>query len=72
MHFWQQHESELEYLSRMALDYLVTTPTSVPSENAFSTASYILRKQRSVLTPDNLSYSMLLKDKFDDDDEIDN
>ncbi|CAF3557709.1 unnamed protein product [Rotaria socialis] len=46
--------------------------TSVASKSAFSTASYLLRKQQSRLTPNNLSYSMFLKDKFDDDnDELD-
>ena len=71
MQFWQQHQSELNCLSKTAFDYLVTPATSVASESAFSTASYLLRKQRSRLAPTNLSYSMLLKDKLDDDnDEI--
>ncbi len=72
MQFWQQHQSELNCLSRIAFDHLVTPATSVASESSFSTASYLLRKQRSRLTPTNLSYSMFLKDKLgDDNDEVD-
>ena len=71
MEFWQQNRNELKSLSKMALDYLVCPATSVPSESAFSIASYLLRKQRSRLTPDNLCYSMFLKDKLDDDDNND-
>jgi len=71
MSFWQQHQSELKHLSKLSYDYLCTPATSVASESAFSTASYLLRKQRSRLTPENLSYSMFLKDKLDDNiDEI--
>ncbi|CAF3481334.1 unnamed protein product [Rotaria socialis] len=55
-----------------AFDYFFIPATSVASKSAFSTASYLLRKQQSRLTPNNLSYSMFLKDKFDDDnDELD-
>jgi len=66
MNFWQQNQSELKYLSKIAYDHLITPATSVPSESAFSTASYLLRKQRSRLKPINLCYSMFLKDKIDD------
>ncbi len=73
MNFWQQNQSELKYLSKIAYDHLITPATSVPSESAFSTASYLLRKQRSRLTPTNLCYSMFLKDKLDDNNhELDN
>ncbi len=54
MNFLQQHQSELKYLSKIAYDHLIIPATSVPSESAFSTASYLLRKQRSRLTPSNL------------------
>jgi hypothetical protein len=73
MEFWQHNQSELKCLSQIAYDHLITPATSVPSESAFSTASYLLRKQRSRLTPNNLCYSMFLKDKIDDNnDELDN
>ena len=72
MLFWQQHQYELKHLSKLSYDYLCTQATSVASESAFSTASYLLRKQRSRLSPENLSYSMFLKDKLDDsNDELD-
>ncbi len=69
MQFWEQHRSEMKTLSNIAFDHLVSPATSVASESAFSTASYLLRKQRSRLTPDNLCYSMFLKDKLDDDND---
>ena len=50
----------------MTIRFLATPATSVPSESAFSTASYLLRKQRSRLSPLNLSYSVFLKDKMDE------
>ena len=50
----------------MAIRFLATPATSVPSESAFSTASYLLRKQRSRLSPMNLSHSVFLKDKMDE------
>ncbi len=72
MQFWQQHQSRLKCLSKIAYDHLITPATSVASESAFSTASYLLRKQRSPLTPNNLCFSMFLKDKLDDNnDELD-
>ena len=66
MNFWRSHRYDLKILSRFAAHFLVTTATSVPSESAFSIASYLLRKQRSRLSPVNLSYSMFLKDKVND------
>ncbi|CAF1508149.1 unnamed protein product, partial [Adineta ricciae] len=67
MEFWEQNRSELNGLFKIACGHLVTPATSVASESAFSTASYLLRKQRSRLTPDNLCHSMFLKDKLHDD-----
>jgi hypothetical protein len=49
-----------------AARFLATPASSVPSESAFSTASYLLRKQRSRLDPLNLSLSVFLKDKTDE------
>ncbi|CAF4916923.1 unnamed protein product [Rotaria sp. Silwood2] len=57
-------------LYKYAAYHIASSATSVASESAFSTASYLLRKQRSRLTPENLSYSMFLKDKLDDDFNI--
>ncbi|CAF4751499.1 unnamed protein product, partial [Rotaria sp. Silwood1] len=68
--FWQLHRIELYYLYKYASYHLISPATSVASESAFSTASYLLRKQRSRLTPENLSYSMFLKDKLSDEFSI--
>ncbi|CAF1288942.1 unnamed protein product [Rotaria sordida] len=67
MEFWDTHRIQLKRLYRYVVHHIVSPATSVASESAFSTASYLLRKQRSRLTPENLSYSMFLKDKLDDD-----
>ncbi|CAF4309180.1 unnamed protein product, partial [Rotaria magnacalcarata] len=65
MEFWNMHRSQFKYLYKYATYHLVTPATSVASESAFSTASYLFRKQRSRLTPENLSSTMFLKDKID-------
>lgn len=73
MNFWQQHPFELKGFSKIAFNHLIAPATSVASESTFSTAAYLSRKQRSRWTPANLSFSMFLKDKIDDDnDEFDN
>ncbi|CAF4200972.1 unnamed protein product, partial [Adineta steineri] len=61
MNFWNVHRIQLKNLYKLTTYHLVTPATSVASESAFSTASYLLRKQRSRLTPQNLSSSMFLK-----------
>lgn len=71
MKFWQKNQPDLPLLSKMAFKYLVSSATSVASESAFSTASYLLRKQRSRLSPNNLCYTMFLKDKMNENDILD-
>ncbi|CAF3786819.1 unnamed protein product [Rotaria socialis] len=70
MEFWNMHRSQFKYLYKYATYHLVTPATSVASESAFSTASYLFRKQRSRLTPENLSSTMFLKDKIDSEFNI--
>jgi hypothetical protein len=48
----------------MAQRYLPTPGTSVTSESAFSSSVYIARKERTRLSPDNLSYTVFLQDKL--------
>lgn len=62
--FWKDHGNALPILKAKARYYLATPGTSVPSECAFSRSAYIGRKERSRLTPNNLSYSVFLKDKL--------
>ena len=57
--------SVVKHLYKYATYHLVTPATSVASESAFSIASCLFRKQRSRLTPENLSSTMFLKDKID-------
>ena len=67
--FWYHNARHLKKLYKLANKYLTTPATSVPSEHAFSVASYIGRKQRARLTPENLSMSVFLKDKLNTVDE---
>lgn len=66
MEFWNIHRFQLKRLYKYATHHLTSPSTSVASESAFSTASYLLRKQRSKLTPANLCSSMFVKDKLND------
>ena len=62
--FWKRHGEQVPLLKAMAQQYLSTPSTSVSSESAFSLSAYIARKERARLTPDNLSYTVFLKDKL--------
>ncbi|CAM4832117.1 unnamed protein product [Rotaria magnacalcarata] len=62
--FWKVNGDQMPLLKEMAQVYLSTPGTSVPSESAFSTSAYIGRKERARLSPENLSYTVFLKDKL--------
>lgn len=64
--FWHLHGQQLNFLASLARKYIVIPVTSVPSESAFSTASFIGRKERSRLNPGNLAHLTFLKDKMED------
>ena len=64
LQFWSIHSGGLPLLSSLARRFLVTPGTSVPSETAFSVSSFIGRKERCRLTPENLSATMFLRDKI--------
>jgi hypothetical protein len=66
MAFWRLHQHELGYLSQLSRQFLCSPATSVPSESAFSTASFLGRKESARLSPANLCFSMFLKDKVND------
>ena len=70
MKFWDMNRFQLEHLYKYAVRHFTSPATCVTSESAFNTASYLLRKQRSRLTPENLSSAMLLKDKLNDNFNI--
>ncbi|CAF1526054.1 unnamed protein product [Adineta ricciae] len=58
------HGGGLPLLSSLARRFLATPGTSVPLETAFSVSSFIGRKERCRLTPDNLSATVFLRDKI--------
>jgi hypothetical protein len=62
--FWQLHGHQMPMLKAMAQEYLSTPGISVPSESAFSCSAYVGRKERARLSPENLSYTVFLKDKL--------
>ena len=70
MKFWDINRFQLEHLYKYAVRHLASPGTSVASESASSTASYLLRKQRSRLASENLSSAMFLKDKLNDNFNI--
>lgn len=65
--FWNRFDNKLPLLAFFARQRLIVPATSVPSESLFSVAAYIGRKERSRLTPENLSISVFLKDKVNQD-----
>lgn len=62
--FWQDHGKKLPLLTMIARKYLSIPSSSVPSEAAFSTTNYMVRKNRLGLSSKNITYSMFLKDKI--------
>ncbi|CAF3371112.1 unnamed protein product [Rotaria sp. Silwood2] len=62
--FWKTNKDRLLLLSHLAKVHLIACATSVPTESAFSSSSYLARKERSRITGQNLSYTMFLKDKI--------
>ncbi|CAF3464859.1 unnamed protein product, partial [Rotaria sp. Silwood2] len=67
--FWKVHGEEMPLLKELAQRYLVTPGTSVPSESAFSLSAYVARKERARLSPENLGYTVFLKDKLQSSSE---
>lgn len=62
--FWKKYGDQIPILKQQAQYYLSTPGSSVPAESAFSRSAYIARKERARLTPENLSYTVFLKDKL--------
>lgn len=62
--FWQDYGKELPLLTMIARKYLSIPSSSVPSESAFSTTNYMVRKNRQGLSSKSITYSMFLKDKI--------
>ena len=64
LQFWSTYGASLPLLSSFARRLLSTPGTSVPSETAFSASSFIGRKERCRLTPENLATTMFFRDKL--------
>ena len=64
LQFWSAYGASLPLLSSLARRLLSTSGTSVPSGTAFSASSFIGRKERCRLTPENLATTMFLRDKL--------
>jgi len=64
INFWKIYHVQLPHLFHLAKVHLVACSTSVPSESAFSVSAYTARKERARLSPENLCYSVFLKDKL--------
>jgi hypothetical protein len=62
--FWKQSKYLLPNLAMLAQKYLASPSTSTKSESAFSVSSYYGRKQRNRISPENLGFSVFLKDKL--------
>jgi hypothetical protein len=62
--FWQRYHTEFPILRELAKIYLSTPGTSLASEAAFSMSAYIARKERAKLSPENLSFTMFMRDKI--------
>ena len=62
--FWKKYQMQFPLLFELAKVHLVACGTSVPSESAFSTSAYTARKERARLSPENLCYTVFLKDKL--------
>ena len=64
--FWNTNSNKLKFLSSLARRHLIVSSTSVSSESMFSIASYVGRKEKNRLAPDNLCTSVFLEDKCHD------
>ena len=62
--FWQTYGETFSILKGVAKKMLTTPATSVPSESCFNMSSALCRKECASLSGENLSSSVLLKDKI--------
>ena len=60
LQWWASSVMRYPRLSQLATKYLAPPATSVPSEQAFSTAGNIVNIKRSCLLPDNVNMLVFL------------
>ena len=65
--FWRQKEAELPKLARYARQVIAITPSSAPSERAFSLAGYVCSARRTSLKHGSVNDNLLLNSKFKTD-----
>ena len=58
--WWKTKESVFPFLSKLAKKYLCIPASSVPSERIFSTAGYLVNRQRAALSADNVDMLLFL------------
>jgi len=61
LHLWKDMKSVYPILSNIAIKYLSTVATSVPSERLFSKAGLTLSNRRNRLTPKHLNKLLFLQ-----------
>ena len=59
--YWLAHRNCYPVLSALARRYLLAPPTSIPSEQVFSTAGDILTDSRNRPSPDNAEKLLIMK-----------
>ena len=59
--YWNNNKYRLPLLSSVVRRFNVISTTFMPSEITFSKSGYVSRKNRSLLAPEVLRYSMILK-----------
>ncbi|CAF1339098.1 unnamed protein product [Rotaria sordida] len=69
LQFWKKNKLLLPNLALLAQKYLASPSTSTKSESAFSISAYYGRKQRARLSPENLGFSVFLKDKLSNENK---
>ena len=62
--WWKENSHKLPPLSKLAKKYLCIPATSVPSEQAFSLAGYIVNQRRACLLPENVNMLVFLAENL--------
>ena len=64
LNFWQTYQATFPLLSQVAIQFVCTPATSVPSESAFSISAYVGRKERARLSVQSLAATVFLKVRY--------
>ncbi|CAF1093306.1 unnamed protein product, partial [Didymodactylos carnosus] len=61
--YWNENQQRFPQMATLVRHYNCIPATSVASKSSFSVAGYVQRKQRAVLAPATLRYTMVLRDE---------